>query len=259
MTEERRLGPVVGLGTWNTFDGDAALARQVVAAAFAAGTRVFDTSPMYHGAEAALGAALEDVRDDAIVATKIWANSLEEGREQFERQLAWYGGRVDVEQVHNLVLWREHLEWLRAEQDAGRIGKLGVTHYQASAFDKLAAALRTEWFQVLQVPYNPWERECERELLPLAAELGIAVIAMRPLGGSGEDRRRTVELTDEQRAELGVGSWAEALLKWALGDERIDSVIPATKSPERARANAHAGEGPRFTADQRALVEQLAQ
>jgi diketogulonate reductase-like aldo/keto reductase len=257
--EERRLGPVVGLGTWNTFDGDATLAREVVAAAFEAGTRLFDTSPMYHGAEAALGAALEGLRDQALVATKIWANSVEEGREQFARQLQWYGGHVEVEQVHNLVRWREHLEWLRAEQDAGRVGRLGVTHYQASAFGALADALSTNWFQALQVPYNPWERQCEHELLPLAAGLGVAVIAMRPLGGSGEDRRRRVELTEEQKSELGVESWAEALLKWALADERVDSVIPATKSPERARANARAGEGPRFTAEQRALVERLAQ
>jgi diketogulonate reductase-like aldo/keto reductase len=256
---ERRLGPVVGLGTWNTFDGDAGAARAVVAAAFEAGVRLFDTSPMYHGAEAALGRALDGLRDESIVATKIWANSIEEGHEQYARQLEWYGGRVEVEQVHNLLLWREHLEWLRAEQDAARIGKLGVTHYQAGAFDRLAEALRTTWFQVLQVPYNPWERECERELLPLAAELGVAVIAMRPLGGSGEDRRRRIELTDAQKAELGVETWAEALLKWALADERIDSVIPATKSPERARANARAGEGPPFTPEQRALVERLAQ
>ena len=257
--EERQLGPVVGLGTWNTFDGDASLARGVVTAAFEAGTRLFDTSPMYHGAEAALGAALEDMRDASLVATKIWANSIEEGREQFDRQLQWYGGRVEVEQVHNLLLWREHLEWLREAQDAGSIGRLGVTHYQAGAFDRLAEAMRTNWFQVLQVPYNPWERECERELLPLAAELGIAVIAMRPLGGSGEDRRRRVELTAEQRSELGVESWAEALLKWALGDERIDAVIPATSKPERAQANARAGAGPPFTQEQRALVERLAQ
>jgi diketogulonate reductase-like aldo/keto reductase len=256
--EERRIGPVVGLGTWNTFDGDATLAGEVANAAFDAGTRVFDTSPMYHGAEAALGEALDGLRDASIVATKIWANSIDEGRDQFDRQLEWYGGRVEIEQVHNLLLWREHLEWLRAEQDAGRIGKLGVTHYQASAFKKLADALRTEWFQVLQVPFNPWERECERELLPLAAGLGIAVIAMRPLGGSGEDRRRRVELTEEQQSELGVESWAEALLKWALADERIDSVIPATKNPDRARANARAGEGARFTQEQRALVERLA-
>jgi diketogulonate reductase-like aldo/keto reductase len=255
----RRLGPVVGLGTWNTFDRNAALAREVVAAAFEAGTRLFDTSPMYHGAEAALGAALDGLRDESIVATKIWADSVEEGREQFARQLRWYGGRVEVEQVHNLLLWREHLEWLRAEQDGGRIGRLGVTHYQAAAFGGLADALRTGWFQVLQVPYNPWERECERELLPLAAELDVAVIAMRPLGGSGQDDRRSVELTEEQRAVLGVESWAEALLVWALSDERIDSVIPATKSPERARANARAGARPPFTPEQRALVERLAQ
>jgi diketogulonate reductase-like aldo/keto reductase len=253
--EERRLGPVVGLGTWNTFDGDAVLAREVVAAAFDAGTRLFDTSPMYHGAEAALAAALEARRDDAIVATKIWATSVEEGHEQFARQLEWYGGRVDVEQVHNLLLWREHLEWLRGEQDAGRIGRLGVTHYQASAFGALAEALSTHWFQVLQVPYNPWERECERELLPLAADLGVAVIAMRPLGGSGENRRRRVELTAEQRAELGVETWAQALLSWVLADERIDSVIPATSKPERTRENAQVV---RFTPDQRALVEELA-
>jgi diketogulonate reductase-like aldo/keto reductase len=256
--DERRLGPVVGLGTWNTFDGDAQVAREVVAAAFESGTRLFDSSPMYHGAEAALGAALAGRRDEAIVATKIWANSLEEGHEQFARQLDWFGGRVEIEQVHNLLLWREHAEWLRSEQEAGRIGKLGVTHYQSPALGRLADAIRTGWFRVLQIPYNPWERECEHELLPLAAELGVEVIAMRPLGGSGEDRRRRVELTDAQKTELGVESWAEALLKWALGDERIDSVIPATKNPERARENARAGEGPRFTPDERALVKRLA-
>jgi diketogulonate reductase-like aldo/keto reductase len=257
--EERRLGPVAGLGTWSTFGGDAQLAREVVDAAFEAGTRFVDTSPMYGGAERALGAALDGRRDEAVVATKIWAHSVEEGREQFARQLEWYGGRVEVEQVHNLVLWREQLEWLEAERAAGRIGRLGVTHYDASAFDSLAEALRTKRFEVLQVPYNPWERDCERELLPLAAELGVAVIAMRPLGGSGEDRRRRVELTPAQRDELGVGSWAEALLRWALADERIDSVIPATSKPERARANARAGDDRRFTDEQRALVERLAQ
>jgi len=256
--ETRRLGPVVGLGTWSTFGGDVELARKVVGAADEAGTRLFDSSPMYRGAEASLGVALEGKRDDAIVATKIWASSIEEGRDQFARQLDWYGGRVDVEQIHNLLLWREHVEWLRAEQDAGTIGKLGVTHWQSSAFGALADALRTQRFQVLQVPYNPWERECERALLPLAADLGVAVIAMRPLGGSGEDRRRRVDLTDEQKAELGVESWAEALLRWSLADERIDSVIPATSRPDRTHENARAGDGPRFTLEQRALVERLA-
>lgn len=256
--EERRLGPVVGLGTWSTFDGDAELARAVVGSAFDAGTRLFDTSPMYGGAEEALGTALASRRDEALVATKIWARSMDDGRAQLARQLDWYGGHVEVQQVHNLLSWREHLAWLEDAQAEGAVGRLGVTHYQSSAFGELAEALRTGKFQVLQVPYNPWERECERELLPLAAELGVAVIAMRPLGGSGEERKRRVELSDDERTELGVDSWAEALLRWALADERIDCVIPATSKPERAGENARAGDGRRLDAEQRALVERLA-
>jgi diketogulonate reductase-like aldo/keto reductase len=254
--EERRLGPVVGLGTWSTFDGDTELARRVVAAAWDAGVRLYDTSPMYGAAEESLGAALEPVRSDAVVAQKIWTPSVDEGRAQLERQLAWYGGHVEIEQVHNLVAWREHLEWLEAERAEGRIGVLGVTHYQAAAFGELADALRTRRFQALQVPYNPWERECERELLPLADELGVAVLAMRPLGGSGEDRRRRVDLSDADREHLGVDTWAQALLGWALGDPRIDCVIPATSKPERATANANVEP---FDDDRRAYVERLAQ
>jgi diketogulonate reductase-like aldo/keto reductase len=252
--DERRLGPVVGLGTWSTFDRDAALAGEVVAAALGAGVRVFDSSPMYGGAEESLSEALAGRRNEAVIATKIWSHSVEEGREQLRRQLAWYGGRVDIEQIHNLTAWREQLAWL--EREEGTIGKLGVTHYQASAFGELATALRTRKFQVLQVPYNPWERECEQELLPLAAELGVAVIAMRPLGGDGEDRRRRRELTEAEPEALGVETWAQALLSWVLADPRIDLVIPATSKPERAVANTRVAA---FDDEQRALVERLAQ
>ena len=252
--EERRLGPVVGLGTWSTFGGDADLARAVVGAALDAGCRLIDSSPMYGGAEAALGAALGGSRERATVATKVWAAGVGEGREQFRKQLEWYG-RVDVEQVHNLVAWEEHLGWLDGERSAGRVGRLGVTHYSPSAFGELARALRTGLFDTVQVPLNPRERECERELLPLAAELGVAVIVMRPLGRGALLRRPPAR---EELAALGVSSWAEALLKWALSDERVDVVIPATRKPEHARANAAAGSPPWFDAEQRRLVERFA-
>jgi diketogulonate reductase-like aldo/keto reductase len=252
--EERRLGPIVGLGTWNTFGSDAATAGQVVAAALDAGVRVFDSSPMYHGAERSLGAALDGRRDEATVATKIWTSSAEEGREQYARQCEWFG-RVEIEQVHNLVAWREQLEWLEREREEGRVDKLGVTHYAASSFDELAVALRTRRFDVVQLPYNPHEREVERELLPLAAELGIAVIVMRPFGEGALLRRSPPA---EALRELGVETWAQALLKWVLSDERIDVAIPATSKPERTAENAAAGAPPWFGPEERALVERLA-
>ena len=256
--EERRLGPVVGLGTWNTFKGDAALAAEVVGTSFDAGTRLFDTSPMYGEAERSLGVALGTRRAEAIVATKIWTPDPSEARRQYADQLAWFGGRVDVQQVHNLVAWQEHLPWLEEERDAGRVGRVGVTHWDENEFGELARALRTKRFDAVQLPYNPLDRQCERELLPLAAELGIAVIVMEPLG-SGRLVSRPPRARDlEPLREFGVETWAQALLKWALSDERVDVVIPATRRPERARENAAAGKPPWLGVEERRLVERLA-
>jgi diketogulonate reductase-like aldo/keto reductase len=255
--DERRLGPVVGLGTWNTFRDDVRLAGVIVAEAREAGVRCFDTSPMY-GSEEALGAALQERRAEATVLTKIWTSSAAEAREQYEDQLRWFGGRIDVEHVHNLVAWEQHLPWLEAERDAGRIGLLGVTHYATSAFGELGRALRTGRFQTVQLPLNPRERSAERELLPLAAELGVAVIVMEPFG-SGELLRRPPRPAElASLRSFGVETWPQALLKWVLSDPRVDLVLPATSKPARTAENAAAGKPPWLGPEERALVERLA-
>jgi diketogulonate reductase-like aldo/keto reductase len=256
--EERRLGPVVGLGTWNTFGGDYELAREVVAVALDAGCRLVDSSPMYGGAERSLAGALSGRRRQVTVATKIWTSSVEEGARQLARQLDWYG-HVEIEQVHNLVAWREHLPHLEAARERGEVGRVGVTHYDRGAFAELEEALRSRRFSTVQVPYNPAERDCEARLLPLAEDLGVAVIAMRPLGGSR--RLLSLEPSRDELAPLepfGIETWAQALLKWALSDRRIDVVVPATSKPERTRSNADAGSPPWLGEEERRLVERLA-
>jgi diketogulonate reductase-like aldo/keto reductase len=250
--------PVIGLGTWSTFDlpprkQDGASA--VVSTALEGGTRLFDSSPMYGRAESVLGTALGERRNEAFVATKIWARSAAEGRAQLRAQLGFYGGRVELEQVHNLLAWEAHLDWLEEHHESGRVGLLGATHYSRASFEELERVMRSGRIQAIQVPYNPVEREVEERILPLAEELELGVIAMRPFaeGGlfPGPD---PVELEP-----LGVQSWAEALIKWELSDPRVHVVIPATSSPEHARANVAAGEGPWFDEDQRALVSKLAE
>ena len=257
MIEHRRLGPVIGLGTWRTFGGDAAGARDVLDAAIDAGVRLVDSSPMYGGAERSLGAALDGRRESVAIATKIWASSVDEGRAQYSAQLDWFGGKVEVEQVHNLVAWRDHVDWLSDEREAGRIGRLGVTHYASSAFRELADAMRSGRFETVQLPYNPRERESERVLIPLAAELGLNVIAMRPFG-EGDLLPGPDPSVLEPLAPFGVRTWTEALLTWCLSDPRVHVAIPATGDAAHARANAASGDPPWFGPHERALVERLA-
>jgi aryl-alcohol dehydrogenase-like predicted oxidoreductase len=235
--ERRRFGrtglevPVVGLGTWQTFDlgrGQEPAARDVVDAVWEGGTRFFDSSPMYGRAEGVLGRALRDRRAEALVATKIWTSSMAEARSQFEAQLEFFGGRVDLEQVHNLVGWRRHLAWLEEERGTGRIRFLGATHYAAGSFDVLEEVMRTGRIDAIQVPYNPVERDAERRILPLAVELDLGVIAMRPLGGGS----------------LASRFDARELLKWTLADERVHVAIPATSTPVHGRTNTEAGAPP---------------
>jgi aryl-alcohol dehydrogenase-like predicted oxidoreductase len=249
--EQRRFGrtglevPVIGLGTWQTFDvgpGGEDAARAVVDVVWDGGTRLFDSSPMYGRAEGVLGRALGDRRRGALVATKIWTDSMARGRRQFDDQLGFYGGHVELEQIHNLVAWRDHLEWLEEERTAGKIGFIGATHYAAAAFGELERVMQTGRIDAIQIPYNPLEPDAERRILPLAADLDLGVIAMRPLGGGS----------------LASRADARELLQWTLADERVHVAIPATSNTGHARKNLTAGDPPWPSVLQReSLLSQL--
>ncbi len=263
--------PVVGFGTWQVLDVrgrqqeddrarvvaaalDAGNAGQAIAEGAARAQTVVDSSPMYGEAERVLGRALEHRRDEAFVATKVWTPDDGEAQRQVQRALDWFGGRVDLYQVHNLVEWRRRLDLLEGLRDAGQVRFLGATHYSPSAFDELETVMRSGRIEAIQIPYNPRERAVERRILPLAADLGLAVVVMRPLGGGGLVRRSPPE---EELAALGVTSWAEALVRWVVSDPRVTVAIPATSRPERATANARAGDAT-FDEEQRERVARLA-
>jgi aryl-alcohol dehydrogenase-like predicted oxidoreductase len=268
MMERRTLGagglqaPVVGMGTWRTFDVRGAeaeqLARVIVDEALQVGANFIDSSPMYGQAERVLGAAIAGRRDQVQIATKVWARSAAEGRRQVQQALAYFGGHVDLYQIHNLVLWQEHLQMLERLKAEGQVTAIGATHYSAGAFPELAEVMRTGRITAIQIPYNPLQREVEREILPLAASLNLGVVVMRPFAEGGLMRRVPPAEALKPLHPFGVTTWAQALLKWGLSDPRCHVAIPATSRPGRMTENAAAGNPPWFGPEERVLVSRLA-
>ncbi len=264
--ENRSLGrgrvgvPVIGLGTWRRLEAAAAAGRhgELVDAALAAGIRLVDTSPMYGEAERLLAEALRGKRERVLVADKIWARSPEEGAAQLDRALAWYGGTVDLMQIHNLVAWEAHLPLLEAARDRGQVGLIGATHYSEAALPEIAELMATGRIDTVQVPYNPLQREVERTVLPLAEELGVGVLLMRPLGEGRLVRHRPSEAELAPLHPFGVTTWGQALLKWGLSDPRVHVSLAATARPDRLAENAAAGSPPWFGPEERSYVLRLA-
>lgn len=265
--EQRAFGktgltvPAIGMGTWKSFDvkgrAEDATRREIVDAALAAGTSLFDTSPMYGESERVLSAALAGRRDRVLVADKVWTSSAAEGREQIRRAMQWYGDRVDVYQIHNLVAWQQHLPVLEDLRARGTVQVIGATHWQHSAFAELIEVMNTGRIGMVQVPYNAGDRLVERDVLPLAEALGLGVLVMRPLG-AGELVRRAPPAGALTRLQpFGVTTWAQALLKWVMSDRRVHCAIPATSKVARATENAAAGEPPWFDEETRDYVTSL--
>ena len=121
---------------------------------------------MYGHAERILGATIAPRRGEAIVATKVWTYDDEEAERQIDASLGFFGGHVEVFQVHNLREWRTRLDQLEARRDRGQLDVVAATHWQASAFEELETVMRTGRIGAIQVPYNPHEREVERAHLP---------------------------------------------------------------------------------------------
>ena len=266
--ERRELGrsglevPAIGLGTWQVLDvrgSEEESRHQVVGAALEEGANLFDSSPMYGEAERVLGDALRRFgRDGAIVATKVWTSNDREAQRQIEASLGYFGGQIELYQVHNLVAVERRLDTLHRLKGEGRVRCVGATHYSRAAFGGLASVMRSGRVDFVQLPYNAAETAAAEELLPLAEELELGVIVMVPLGSGRLVRNPPPHRELEPLREFGVETWAQALLKFVLSDRRVSTAIPATSSPQRMRENARAGEPPWFGDEEREYVGRLA-
>jgi diketogulonate reductase-like aldo/keto reductase len=243
--------PVVGLGTWQTFDVGAqqterAPLEEVLRELSAAGGKLIDSSPMYGRAEQVAGDLLArlGLQGRMFVATKVWTSGRGAGIRQMEASMQKLGTRrLDLMQVHNLVDVDTHLETLAGWKREERVRYIGVTHYTASAHDAVARVLGSHDVDFVQINYSAVEREAERRILPAARDRGIAVIANRPFAEGALLRRLARRPVPDWAAEIGCSTWAQLLLKFVISHPAVTCVIPATSKPEHLRDNMRAGEG----------------
>ncbi len=243
--------PVIGLGTWQTFDVAADRAeldqrRAVLDVLFAAGGRMIDSSPMYGRAEATVGTLLAEMgaREKAYLATKVWTTGEASGLAQMRQSAERLKTRtIDLMQIHNLVDWRTHLKSLRAGKAKGQFRHIGITHYTVSAFDELMAVMRAEPIDFVQLPYSLAVPNAEARLLPLALERGIAVIPNRPFDGANMFARVKGKPLPEWAAEIDAASFGQIYLKYILGHPAITCAIPGTSKAQHMRDNVAAGLG----------------
>lgn len=243
--------PVIGMGTWQTFDVAATdAARKPLAEVLSLfeklGGRLVDSSPMYGRSEEMVGelATQLGLRDQLFMATKVWTSGRSDGIAQMHDSERKLRGAVDLMQIHNLLDADTHLETLRHWKAEKRIRYIGITHYTESAYAQLATYMHRPGIDFVQLNYSLAEREAEKRLLPLAKERGIAVLVNRPFGAGSLFREARNKPLPSFAKDLGATSWAELFLKFVIAHPAVTCAIPATSKTEHLRQNMNAGRTP---------------
>jgi len=243
--------PVIGLGTWQTFDRDlhggawAELAEVVRLLAGATGG-MLDSSPMYGRAEAVCGELVAGLglRREIFLASKIWCHGRRKGVRQMEdSSLKLRAAPVDLMQVHNLEDVHTHARTLAEWKEAGRVRYIGLTHYHCSSYPRLENLVKTGGWDFVQINYSMAEREAESRLLSTCAESGVAVVVNRPLWVGRLFERVKGKPLPGWATEMGCRTWSQFFLKYVLGHPAVTCAIPATRSPVHMRENLEAGTG----------------
>jgi diketogulonate reductase-like aldo/keto reductase len=241
--------PLVGLGSWITFNvGDDPVARDasadVMRAFFEFGGRMIDSSPMYGSAQDVIGYGLGKLgRPQALFsADKVWTRS--DGPEQIEEsRLLWGVPKFDLLQIHNLLSWEEHLPTLRAMKDAGQLRYIGITTSEGRRHDEFVKIMRREPLDFVQVTYNILDREIEADILPLAADRGMAVIVNRPFQQGALTAALEGQPLPPWAVDIGCTTWAQFLLKFIISHPAVTCAIPATSNVDHVRENMLAARG----------------
>ncbi|MDR0478844.1 MAG: aldo/keto reductase, partial [Burkholderiaceae bacterium] len=237
--------PAVGLGTASVFNGDDAATRgkadAVVQALLKSGGRLIDTASVYGDAESVLGAvtAAAGLRDKLFIATKLESPDPQELKRSLTRLKT---ARVDLLQLHNVSDQQQSLQQFRDWKQQGLCCYIGITSTFRGDYPAIEAVLKREKPDFVQIDYSIDNREAEKTILPLAAEVGASVLTALPYGRGRLFRAVHGKALPDWAREF-ANSWGQFFLKYLLGDPRVTAVIPGTNDAGHMADNAGAMRG----------------
>jgi aryl-alcohol dehydrogenase-like predicted oxidoreductase len=244
--------PVIGAGTSGSYEvpldsPEFKTLGETIRVFFEGGGSVFDTSPNYSNAEDVLGELLAQggFRDRCFLATKLAADSRKDLEADWAASLKRLKtDKVELLQVHNLRNLGEALPYARELKERGVVKYVGITHYVASAHAEVVSVMRKEKLDFVQINYSVNAPEALRTVFPVAEERGVAVMVNRAFDDGRLFKKVEGRELPGWAREVGVTSWAQLFLKFALSHPAVTVVIPATGKPHRQADNLGAGKGP---------------
>jgi len=245
------LIPAIGLGTAGrymdaTSEGEIAALRETLQAFHAEGGTVIDTSDDYGRAEEIIGQLAQElgIRDALFLATKVSTSGREAGARQVEESFKRLRTpRLDLVAVHNLEDVATNLRLLRELKQGGRIRYIGVTTSYEGQHQALAALMRRETLDFVQVDFALDNREAGELILPLARDRGMAVMINLPLGRGRLLAAVRGKPLPPWAAEFDCASWAQFFLKYVIAFEAVTCAIPGMGRPEHVRDDLGAARG----------------
>ncbi|MBD1941817.1 aldo/keto reductase, partial [Coleofasciculus sp. FACHB-712] len=194
-TSDIQISPIV-MGTWQAGkkmwvgieDSDTIKA---IREAFDAGITTVDTAEVYGEghSEQIVAQALSDVRDQAVYATKVFANHLKYDQviEACDRSLKnLKTDYIDLYQIHwpsgvfksEIVPIEETMSALNHLKEQGKIRAIGVSNFSRAQLEEAAQYGRID---SLQPPYSLFWRWVEKDAMPYCVENKISILAYSSL------------------------------------------------------------------------------
>ncbi|WP_282136660.1 aldo/keto reductase [Seonamhaeicola maritimus] len=251
IPSSNQILPVIGLGTWQTFDVGSSLSKRTLLIKVLAemntlkGT-VIDSSPMYGTSESVVGDLTQgsDFKDNFFYATKVWTKGKDEGIGQMQNSFKrMKREQMDLMQIHNLVDWKIHVKTLRDWKEQGKIKYWGITHYTDDSHAQLEQVIKAEKPDFVQFNYSILSRHAEKSLFETVDKYNTATLINRPFETGRLFRATKGKEIPTWAKDYNINSWGQFFLKFILSNELVTCIIPGTSKPHHMIDNMMAGYG----------------